>query len=141
MGEWFPGAPRTDIIAIWPTWGWSNPLPLEGPAAYPILTCPLPHDKYSNHGNMKSGGLLFFGGFCIIQLSQCHFPGGASGEESACQFRRGKRGGFHRSVGKIPWRSAQQPTPVFLCRESHGQRSLVSYGPWGCKELDTTEAT
>ena len=23
--------------------------------------------------------------------------------------------------------------------ESHGQRSLVSYSPWGCKELDTTE--
>ncbi|XP_069444719.1 glutathione S-transferase kappa 1 isoform X3 [Ovis canadensis] len=25
--------------------------------------------------------------------------------------------------------------------ESHGQRSLVGYGPHGCKELDTTEAT
>ena len=24
--------------------------------------------------------------------------------------------------------------------ESHGQRSLVGYSPWGCKELDTTEA-
>ena len=23
--------------------------------------------------------------------------------------------------------------------ESHGQRSLVGYSPWGCKELDTTE--
>ena len=32
-----------------------------------------------------------------------------------------------------------QPTPVFLPGESHGQRSLVSYSPWGCKELDTTE--
>ena len=31
--------------------------------------------------------------------------------------------------------------PVFLLGESHGQRSLVSYSPWGCKELDTTEAT
>ena len=25
--------------------------------------------------------------------------------------------------------------------KSHGQRSLVGYGPPGCKELDTTEAT
>ena len=25
--------------------------------------------------------------------------------------------------------------------ESHGQRSLAGYGPQGCKELDTTEAT
>ena len=33
-----------------------------------------------------------------------------------------------------------QPTPVFLPGESHGQRSLVGYSPWGCKEVDTTEA-
>ena len=29
--------------------------------------------------------------------------------------------------------------PVFLPGESHGQRSLVGYSPWGCKELDMTE--
>ena len=29
---------------------------------------------------------------------------------------------------------------VFLPRESHGQRSLGSYGPQGCKESDMTEA-
>ena len=23
--------------------------------------------------------------------------------------------------------------------ESHGQKSLAGYSPWGCKELDTTE--
>ena len=32
-----------------------------------------------------------------------------------------------------------QPTPVLLPRKSHGQRSLVGYSPWGCKELDMTE--
>ena len=32
-----------------------------------------------------------------------------------------------------------QPTPVFLHAESHGQRSLAGYSPWGHKELDTTE--
>ena len=42
-------------------------------------------------------------------------------------------------IGKIPWRRTQQPTPVFLPGESHRQRSLVGYSPWGCKELDTTE--
>ena len=36
---------------------------------------------------------------------------------------------------KIRW----QPTPVFLPGESHGQRSLVGYSPWGPKELDTAE--
>jgi len=34
-------------------------------------------------------------------------------------------------VGKIPWRREQQPTAVFLPGESHGQRSLGGYGPWG----------
>jgi len=34
-----------------------------------------------------------------------------------------------------------QPTPVFLPGESHRQRSLVGYSPWGCKELDRTEQT
>ena len=41
---------------------------------------------------------------------------------------------------KIPWRRAQQPTPVFLPGASHGQRGLVSCSPSDCKELDTTEA-
>jgi len=42
-------------------------------------------------------------------------------------------------VGKIPWRRAWQPAPVFLPGESHGQRSLAGYSPWGHKESDTTE--
>ena len=59
------------------------------------------------------------------------FPGVLDGKESAC------------SVGnlgwKIPWRRAWQPTPVSLPGESHGQRSLVGYSPWGHKESDRTE--
>ena len=42
-------------------------------------------------------------------------------------------------VGKIAWRRAWQPTPVSLPGESRGQRSLVGYSLWGCKEPDTTE--
>ena len=50
-----------------------------------------------------------------------------------------RRPGFNPWVGKIPWRRKWQPTPVFLPGKSHGQKSLVDYSPWGCKELDTTE--
>ena len=32
-------------------------------------------------------------------------------------------------------------TPVFLPGKFHGQRSLVGYSPWGCKESDTTEGS
>ena len=51
-----------------------------------------------------------------------------------------------RSPGFAPWvkisrRRKRLPTPVFLPGESHGQRSLAGYSPWGHKESDTTEAT
>ena len=37
------------------------------------------------------------------------------------------------------WRRKWHPTPVFLPGESHGQRSLGDYNPWGGKDSDTTE--
>ena len=42
-------------------------------------------------------------------------------------------------VGKVRWRRAWQPTPVFLPGESHGQRSLAGYSPRGHNESDVTE--
>ena len=95
------------------------------------------------------------------------FPGGASSREPACQCRRHKRCGFDPWVRKISWRRAWQPTPVFwpgefhelyslwgrkeldmterlsLCfpvflpRESHEQRSLEDYSPWGLSSKNT----
>jgi len=52
-----------------------------------------------------------------------------------------KRLGFDPWVGKIPWRRAWQPIPVFLPGESHGQRSLAGCGPQDHTQLDTTEMT
>ena len=45
----------------------------------------------------------------------------------------------HSSI--LAWRREQQPIPVFLPGEFHGQWSLVGYSPWGRKESDTTEVT
>ena len=70
-----------------------------------------------------------------------NFPGGASGKELTCQCRRHKRHRFDPWVGKIPWRRARQPTPVFSSGESHGERSLASYSPQHGKESDTTDVT
>ena len=52
-----------------------------------------------------------------------------------------KRCGFDPWDGKIPWRGAWQPIPVFLPGESHKQRRPVGYSPWSHKESDTTETT
>ena len=37
------------------------------------------------------------------------------------------------------WRRQWKPTPVLLLEKSQGQRSLVGYSTWGCKEWDKTE--
>ena len=42
---------------------------------------------------------------------------------------------FYPWVGKILWRRAWQPTPVFLPGESDGQRSLAICSPWGHKRV------
>ena len=50
-----------------------------------------------------------------------------------------RRPRFDPWVGKIHWRRDLLTTPVFLPGEFRGQRSLVGYSPWDCKESDTTE--
>ena len=50
------------------------------------------------------------------------FPGGASGKEPSSQCKRHEMQ-VQSLDWKIPWRRAWQPTPVYLPRESHGQRS------------------
>ena len=64
------------------------------------------------------------------------FPGGTSGKEPACQCRRCEKHGFYPWVGEIPWRRAWKPTPVFLPRESHGQRILVDSSPWCLRRVE-----
>ena len=64
------------------------------------------------------------------------FPGVSDSKRICLQCRRP---GFGPCVGRIPRRRAWQPTPVFLPGESHGQRSLAGYSPWGGKESDTAE--
>jgi len=60
------------------------------------------------------------------------------GKDSACN--AGDPGSIP-GWGRPPRRRAQQPTPIFLPGESHGQRSPEGYSPWGGKESDTTEHT
>ena len=38
-----------------------------------------------------------------------------------------------------PQRKEWRLTPIFVPGESHGQRSLAGYSPWGHKESDMTE--
>ena len=56
------------------------------------------------------------------------FPGGSDGKEFTCNVGRP---GFDPWVGKIPWRRAWQPTPVFLpgeCPWTEKPGGLLSMG-------------
>ena len=86
---------------------------------------------FSLTGRMRTLKQLFF--FFFIGRTDViaqGFPGGASGKKT----QRFKRCWLDPWVRKIPWRRAWQPTVVFLPGEFHEKRSLVGYGPWGCKE-------
>ena len=65
---------------------------------------------------------------CLYWWRGWGFPGGSVDKKSTCNDRRL---GFDFLVGKIPWRKAWQPTPVFLQGESHGQRILARCSLWG----------
>ena len=69
------------------------------------------------------------------------FPGGTSGKELPANAGDVRDAGSIPGLGKIPWRRAWQPSPVFLPGESHGQKSLEGYSLWGHKESDMTEVT
>ena len=77
----------------------------------------------------------------IYTPTHTHFPGSASGNEPVHQCSRHKRCSFDPWVRKIPWRRKWQCTPVFLPGESYGQRNLVVYCPYCCKESGTIEMT
>ena len=77
-----------------------------------------------------------------LWITRWDFSCGSAGKEPTCQSRRCKRCGFDPWVRRILWRRKWQPTPVFLPRKSHGQRSLKGYSPWGCERFShylTTE--
>ena len=64
------------------------------------------------------------------------FPGGSVSKEQACDSRN--LGSVPR-LGRSPGGGHDNPLQYSCLENSHGQRSLAGYSPWGHKELDTTE--
>ena len=64
------------------------------------------------------------------------FPGGSDCKESTCNVGDlGSIPGLGRSSG----RGHGNPLQYSCLENLHGQRSLVGYSPWGCKESDISE--
>ena len=49
--------------------------------------------------------------------------------------------GLISGLGRSPGGGNGVPLQYSCLENPHGQRSLVGYIPWGCKESDMTEAT
>ena len=47
--------------------------------------------------------------------------------------------GLIPGLGRSPGEGNSSPTLAFLPGESHGQRNLVDYSPWGHRESDIAE--
>ena len=109
---------------------------------------PLQYSCLENPWTKKPGRLQAMGSLRVrhdwatsLWSTSMGFPGGVRSKEHACQCRRLKRLGFDPRVRNILWGRKWQPTVVLLPEESHGQRILMGYRPWGRKESDTTEST
>ena len=64
----------------------------------------------------------------------------AAREKQQVTYKRNPKGLTADLSAETPQaRREWQPTPVFLPRESQGERSLVGCSLWGCTELDMTE--
>ena len=66
------------------------------------------------------------------------FPGSSTGKESS--YNAGDPGSIP-GLGRSPGGGHGNPLQYSLSGESHVQRSLAGYSPWGHKESDTTEVT
>ena len=62
--------------------------------------------------------------------------GGSDGKETTCN--AGDLGSIP-GLGRSPGEGNGYPLQYSCLENPHGQRSLVGYSPWGCKESDTTE--
>ena len=65
--------------------------------------------------------------YACIYVFIMSFPGGASGEEPACQCRRCERCGFNPWIRKIPWGGHGHPLQYPCLENPHGQRRLSGY--------------
>ena len=61
---------------------------------------------------------------------------GSAGKESACNV---EDLGSIPGLGRSPGEKHGNPLQYSCLEKSHGQRSLVGYSPYGCKEVDITE--
>ena len=127
-------------------WHWTLPEPFSQITSWILLSCF--HHSWRTC-NQHSGCKQLWG--CLHRSHWTHTPRERDGFPASMYMDRAflvaqtvknlpaiQETWIYPSVRKIPWRREWQSTPVFLPGEASGQKSLVGYSLWNCKELDTT---
>ena len=104
-------------------------------------------DRLAVQGTLKSllqhhsseASILQHSAFFTVQLSHPYVTTRKTIALTRWTFVGKVRSLLFNMLSRLVRRRLWQPTPVLLPGESHRQRSLVGYSPWGRKELDTTE--
>ena len=115
-----PGSELSHRRSVWYTWLPEKNTPRLVPAqtALPLLKIPGSERKPLSFSRKR----------LYVRGSVVRNPPANTGDEGLIL-------GSERSPGGRAW----QPTPVFVLRESRGQRSLAGCRTWGRKELGMTE--
>ena len=101
---------------------------LEGsPHSWLLEKKPMQQRRSSRADLLQTNNKWIILSILFLTAIAIHAPDGSSvSKELSCQRRRHD---FNPWVGKSPWRSKWQPTPVFCPGKFHEQRSLEGYSP------------
>ena len=80
---------------------------------------------------LESANFLF-----VSFVGSLGFPGGSDGKQSANN--KGVLGSIPGLGSSLEERNGN-PLHCFCLENPHGEKSLVGYSPWGCKETDMSE--
>ena len=121
-----PAEKSTEPTRVSPLTGTNPPVAVLTTRAWVLatLSTPTPIFPLSSRPLLSAAPFLL----CSEQRPTC----GADGKGT---------GSGHLPGGTCCFWRKRQPTPVFLPKKSHGQRSLEGYSPWGRRESDMTEHT
>ena len=127
----FSDGGKIQIVTEPPTGAWAK-VSAQDAARHSQKPANHPHEQ--NWGSVQT---LHTGIMCLLYLA-AGSPGGSAGKESVCS---AGDPGLTPGSGRSPGEGNGHPLQCscLVHGESHGQRSLAGYSPWGHKESNTTD--
>ena len=124
------GTTSSDAVPVYPWEGLCRRKKKSRQEKYFRVLKGVPHQQVIGEWKSEQGGRLG-----CLHCASWGFPDGSDSKKICLPCWRL---GFNPWSGRSPGGGHGNSNPVSLPGESHGQRSLAGYSPWGCKESDTT---